>query len=402
MIPDDVLLPAGARLIHVGAHKTGTTAVQGAFHQVRERLPEHGVSFYGPAPGSTYLEGALAVTGRKAQLGKPVPGMEHWTALTAAVAAEGDRRVLVSSAFFGDGDEAATARVVEGLGGPRLRVIVTLRPLARILPSQWQQYVQNGLRLRYPEWLDSMLNKPREEVPMPSFWQRHRHDELIGRWAAAAGPGNVTAVVIDESDRLMLPRLFEKMLDLPDGLLELVNSAANRSLMLGEAELLRLLNEEASQRDWPEQVYARLLRAGAIRYLKNDYQPAPGEQRIITPPWALKRAAEIGAEMAAGISALGVRVIGDPGTLGTTPAGADMGPDSAEPEPVVASAAAAQAVLGAIIASKLPEQQAGKAGKPRPAPVEDRQVREVDAKTLARVLASRGRRRVSRALRRPA
>ena len=268
MVPDDLMLTAGTRLIHVGAHKTGTTAVQGAFHLVRERLPEHGVSYFGPAPGATYLEGALAVTGSKARRGKPVPDMRHWTALTTDVAAQSDRRVLVSSAFFGDGNEEATGRVVQGLGGSRVHVLVTLRPLAKILPSQWQQYVQNGLSMRYPDWLDSMLNRPRAEVRRPPlFWQRHRQDDLVSRWAAAAGPGNVTVIIVDESDRLRLLRMFEKMLDLPDGLLELVRTTANRSLTLGEAELIRLLNEQAKRREWPELVYSRLLRGGAVRYM---------------------------------------------------------------------------------------------------------------------------------------
>jgi hypothetical protein len=38
-------------------------------------------------------------------------------------------------------------------------VVVTLRPLARILPSQWQQYLQNGYCMPYLEWLDGILSK---------------------------------------------------------------------------------------------------------------------------------------------------------------------------------------------------------------------------------------------------
>jgi hypothetical protein len=290
--------------------------------------------------------------------------------------------------------------VVEGLGGPRVHVLVTLRPLAKILPSQWQQFVQNGLSLRYPDWLDGMLNRPRAEVRKPVFWQRHRHDELVGRWAAAAGPGNVTVIIVDESDRLRLLRIFEKMLDLPDGLLELVSTAANRSLTPGEVELIRLLNEEAKRRDWPDRAYSRLVRGGAVRYLMAGYQPAPGEQRIATPPWALKRAAEIGAEMAASISALGVRIVGDISELGRAPTEpAEMGVDVPQAAPMIPAEAASAAVLGVIVASGVPDQLAA-ASKPRP--VADRPVREVDAKGLVGVLVKRGRRRARRTLRRQA
>src|SRR5256885_691903 len=43
MAPDDLTLAAGARLLHIGPHKTGTTAIQGAFYLARGRLAAHGV-----------------------------------------------------------------------------------------------------------------------------------------------------------------------------------------------------------------------------------------------------------------------------------------------------------------------------------------------------------------------
>jgi hypothetical protein len=53
----------------------------------------------------------------------------------------------MSIEFFVDAEDSALRRVVEDLGGRRVIVVATLRPLARVLPSQWQQYVQNGLRI---------------------------------------------------------------------------------------------------------------------------------------------------------------------------------------------------------------------------------------------------------------
>ena len=36
----------------------------------------------------------------------------------------------------------------------------TLRSLTRILPSQWQQYLQNGYHFQYLEWLEGILSEP--------------------------------------------------------------------------------------------------------------------------------------------------------------------------------------------------------------------------------------------------
>ena len=41
------------------------------------------------------------------------------------------------------------------------------------------------------------------------------------RWATAAGAQNLTVIVVDDSDRLMLPRTFESLLGLPNGFLVL-------------------------------------------------------------------------------------------------------------------------------------------------------------------------------------
>ena len=33
-------LPSGVRLLHIGPHKTGSSAIQGALHAARERLAD--------------------------------------------------------------------------------------------------------------------------------------------------------------------------------------------------------------------------------------------------------------------------------------------------------------------------------------------------------------------------
>jgi len=392
MAPDDLTLEAGARLLHIGPHKTGTSAIQGAFHLARGRLAEHGVAYAGP--GRQPMRPALAVVGRPAMLGESRPEMAHWDQLVQDVRAAGDQRVLISSEFFADGDDEAARRVVAELGGPRVHVAVTLRPLASVMPSQWQQFLQNGLCTPYLEYLGKVLKRPDQT---PRFWQRHRHDRLVARWVAAAGAPNVTVIVVDGADRLALLRTFESLLGLPAGFLVPEDDVVNRSLTLAEAEVVRRLNEEFRRREWPGTSYARFLRYGAVREMKSR-QPLPGEPGIATPAWALERMAEISAEMTRNIAALGVRVIGDISALSAPRAAAP----SPEPGTGAGSAilpipveAAVQAVLGAILAGGMADQ----AAEADRWPVADRLVREVDARRLAGVLVRRGRQRMRRALR---
>jgi hypothetical protein len=384
MVADQqVRMRAGARLLHIGPHKTGSTAVQGAFHLARERLAGQGVIY--PGRGRQPLWPILAVTGQPALRGEPSPEMGYWDRLVSDIRAAGEQRVVLSSEFFAEADDETVRRVIKDLGGPDVHVVVTLRSLIRILPSQWQQYLQNGYQFSYLEWLDGILSEP-PQTPTPGFWRRHRHDALVTRWVNVVGAQNLTAVVVDESDHLMLLRTFESMLGLPDGFLVPEEGTANRSLTVAEAELVRRLNAEFSRRKWPDRNYARFMRYGAVEQMKIARHPASDEPRIATPSWALARATEISAEMAGNISALGVNIIGDISALGRFPADP---PVTADPPPgglVVPLEAAALGILGALIA--------GGAGGQSP----EETVRDVDTRSLARVLVKRSRRRVIMAL----
>jgi hypothetical protein len=339
---DDLALASGTRLLHIGPHKTGSSALQSALHLARENLATRGVIY--PGRGRQTLFPILAVTGQPGLLGEPSPKIGHWDGLVKIVQDAGDQTVIVSSEFFSQATDAVVKRVVTDMGGPRVHVVATLRPLVRILPSQWQQYVQNGFRLSYAEWLTGILSQP-PSTPTPGFWLRHRHDELIARWADEAGPENVTVVVVDESDRRMLLRTFEELLGLPDGILVPEDEAENRSLTAAEVEIVRLLNHEFKRRGWPDANYAKYMRYGAVRQMKAAHQPGPGEPRITTPDWARERAAEIGAEMAKNIAGLGVRVVGDLSTLGAVQADPPKGRAAAGlVVPAQAGSAAAETV----------------------------------------------------------
>ena len=349
-------LPAGTRLLHIGPHKTGTTSIQGALFAAKDQLPAHGVEF--PAHTRHPMEAALAACARPAMMGDPMPTDRHWTKLLEQVKATGRRTCVISSEFFADAeDDDTVGRIVEQLGGDRVHILVTLRPLARIMPSQWQQYVQNGLRMGYENWLRHMLEKAPYEQPNPSFWRRHRHDRLVERWARAVGPERVTVVVVDDRDRDGLMRTFEALLGLPDNLLQPVPDTGNRSLTLAETEMLRNLNKEFRGNGLPDELYSQLVRNGAVMHMKNACSPTPRDVKISTPQWAVEAAAGIAAEMIDRIAHMGVRVIGNPALLSAVPkpgAAKPAGQESAgqeSGEPRIAPEVAAQALYGVLAAA---------------------------------------------------
>lgn len=374
--------------MHIGPPKTGTTAIQGALHQARPQLAEYGVVYAG-AERHPY-RAALAVAGKRDRHGNPRAVIEHWHQLVADVRAGGDHRVVISSEFFSEADDAAARRVVDELGGPRVHVVVTLRPLAKILPSAWQQYVRNRLRTPYSRWLNGVFNSAPEVASKSSFWMRHSHDVLVARWAGIVGPEHVTVVMADDSDRLHLTRTFEQLTGLPEGLLVPDSGSENRSLTHGETELIRRLNAEFYRRRWSDAAYRDIVRHGLVPALQAR-KPGRAEPRTVTPAWALERAAERGAAAARNIAALGVRVVGDIDGLGA--ARAPAGTKNAAG--VIPSAAGADGLVGAIVAAAqgVPELIGDDADG-----VDRRSVGTIRAGELIRIIGGRARERVGRGI----
>jgi len=341
-------LPAGDLLLHIGPFKTGTTTVQAAFHQNREVLARQRIHYAGR--GSQPMAAAMEAAGRETlpTLGQ---GPDRWSRLLEEIRGADARHVVVSSEFFSGADDERARAIVEDLGPERTHVVVTLRPLVRILASQWQQYIQNRIVVGYDEWLHAVLDDP--DAPLrvtPSFWLRHRHDRLIRRWAAAVGTDRLTVVVVDESDQRMLPRTFEQLLELEPETLVAHDLGSNRSLSWPEVELVRAFNRGWIDADWSMADYTRLVRFGAIRHLQTR-RPAEDETRVPIPAWAVERASAIGADMVADIRTIGVRVIGDLDTLADPALATNVGDVPDRPAvPVGVAAGLLAGVVGELAA----------------------------------------------------
>ncbi len=342
-------VPAGGRLVHIGFDKTGTTSLQGAFHRDRDRLRSLGVIY--PGAERYHKSAGVAVTEARGNTGDRPVTMADWEELVGEVAAAPPvPRVFISSEWLCRADDKQAQRVVGELGGQAVRIVATLRPLAKILPSAWQQYVKDGFTGDYEPWLRGMLLEAPYQQPTPWFWIRHSHDRVLGRWAKLVGAENVTAIVVSESDRELMFRQFEQLLGLaPRTLLPEPESKQNSSLTWPEAQMLRRVNQAFRDNGWSDASYGLVIRSGLTPRLAAARAAAADESAAIpTPPWALERAAEIGAAAAAAIRALGVCVVGDLDSLGR-PAADEPG---GTPPALVPARSVAQAIAGVLIAAQ--------------------------------------------------
>jgi hypothetical protein len=336
-------LPAGAVLVHIGPPKTASTSLQGALYAARPVLAEQGVRHAGR---SRHPAAAIqAVVGRRSQFaGGVVPPNRRWQELVREVRRATDPRVVISSELLADAEPDQVRRIVGDLGGSRVHVAVTLRPLASVLPSQWQQLVQDGLETSFDDWLRVVLDRPRSR-PALRFWHRHRTDALIARWAEVVGPSRVTAIVLDATDRGRVLRTFEQLLGLHAGSLHAGPDLANRSMTLPEVEAIRAFNQAFRESGLPGPLLARVMHFGAAREMKRR-PPPPGARRLALPAWSVARVAELGGRIASGVARSGAQLVGDPRTLAAVPA--PRAPQRDEPDH--SAGAAAALAMGVLVA----------------------------------------------------
>ena len=345
--PADLLLPEGTRLIHIGPPKTGTTYIQGAFRASREFASAQGVHYAGP--NCRRVTAVHAIMGIRNPKTGEIPSPSTWRALVDEINGAGDQRVLLSNERFSLAKSNMIRSIVEDVGPDRAHVVVSLRPLSRMLSSQWQQHIQSGTEISYEDFLEQIFSDPDSDRAKSLFWHAQRHDQLIARWAEIVGLQNMTVIALDERDHDFVLRAFEQLLGLRDGTL-VAGDRTNRSMTMAEIEIVRSFNEQFFAEGLSRQLHVMVMHRGMTNYIKAR-EPGPDEPRIETPQWALDRAGEIADEMVDAIVASGVRIVGDPEHL--RPVMTSRLVDGRQPDPGITPEIAATVAMSVLRASGL-------------------------------------------------
>lgn len=362
---DESWLQPGGVLLHIGPPKTGTTALQTAQFAARRELAEQGFRYpvrkdRGRLANQHGYAGA-ALMGWKRQGADSVESIEVWNNLVRKVHRRDDR-ALLSSELFAQFQAEHIARAVADFGREDLQVLITLRPLASLLASTWQQDLKGGRPQDFDEWLAERLEGSRDQV----FWDRHAHDELVQRWVSQLGAEKVAVLAVDPTQPDELLRDFEQLTGIRSGTLQ--SKRGNRSLTRPEAELIRqifLLIDD----DIDEQQFHQLVRTGGFKGLVERREVPVDEERIVAPDWAMRRASEIHGPMLDRIVDLDVARFGDFDSLRLTPppATTETVVDLRENDAAQVSVdAAAQLALG-IYRAAVRQQEAEQRVEPKPA-----------------------------------
>lgn len=324
-------------VLHVGLYKTGTTTIQGALTATADRLATEGVLF----PGGSRAQRLAAYD----LLGQRVQGEDRTEAVGALgrlldlVTVHEGPTVVISEEELSLARPRHARRLVRGLEGHRVHVVVGARDMGRTLVSAWQQTVVNGGSTTWQEFVASVRGAdgalPSEGV---SFHWRHDLLRVLDTWASVVPADRVRLVTVPpsgSSGATLLAR-FAEAAGLPDTWPGTQQVTRNVSLGSAELEAVRRLNAAVAGRLTTAQ-HRFVIEAG-IRARLAGTTARPLE----LPAQHLGWATSYGEQLVAELRRRGVRVHGDLSDLvpsRTRPTGPDLD-DVGEGELLAATQAA--------------------------------------------------------------
>lgn len=337
--------PADALILHIGLFKTGTTAVQSALNASRKSLRSHGIEFRGPV--SWKYQPLRAVMAEKGP---------RWQGLHRAIATPTGRSMVSGENMCTFDDDQASEIISELAVGRPVRVLMTARPIADLVPSTWQQDLRqrSSTTGSYESWLTEVTQN--NGAAGERFWARNDLVKLLERWGGLVGEENVIVVMTDKNDPERTLRVVERLTDLPLQTLALSQDGrSNPSRTFEEAEFLHTVYQKAAA-TLDQQQFRSLIRFGLTPAVVRS-PVSPGSKIPL-----LRSAAEIfaaaGQQQATELAASGAVAIGDLQRLSDVSVPVV---DSLTPPTEVPIDVAVAAVMGAI--SAMPATQSPATGR---------------------------------------
>ncbi|MEO8105811.1 MAG: hypothetical protein ABI720_00700 [Actinomycetes bacterium] len=295
--------------VHIGSSKTGTTFVQQILWSNKAKLAANGVLL----PGKNRRQVGDAARALNKSSSTSVASLpDAWHALASEVLSTEHRSAVVSQEFLCWLTPSLIQQVLSSLAGVQVKVVLTTRDLARLIPAQWQTAMRQGNTWTLTEYSHAVAGLSKRQTEHPAFkhfWVRQDYGEILTKWVDAVGADNVTVVTLPASsaDPDELWRRFCSATDLdPDA----YATAGVRNTSLGaiSAEVLRRVNDTDVVRQMPHRDYAKEINGRLTRHVLDPLRKGepgltlPDEQRA----WVASRAEQV----IAAIQATGVQIEG--------------------------------------------------------------------------------------------
>ena len=244
--PPPTIARPPAVFLHIGLPKTGTSYLQSALSNSRERLAAEGVLVPGDRRNAHTLE-VWDLLGRRPRGADQSNVSGSWDAMVAAVSAWTGSHAVVSSELLSSANDRQVRRAVRSFGSAQVHVVVTVRDLARVIPATWQQELTKGRLWSWEEYVAAVRDP--ESGPATAgvaFWLRQDLVRVLDVWEAVVPRDRIHLVTVPPPGSppdLLLARFTEAVRIDPDWLdVDVTPTTGNTSVGMVEAEVLRQLN----------------------------------------------------------------------------------------------------------------------------------------------------------------
>jgi hypothetical protein len=301
--------------IHVGAPKTGTTFIQGVLWRNRTALRDAGLHIVGQGRDEHYRAGR-DIRGVTYDTNDPRPDWAgSWNTLTGMALASESPSVVISDEHLASLTPEQVRRAVDSLAPREVHVIYATRDLARLLASEYQEYVKHRSTLLFPEWSRRVF-ATRERGPGRWFWKVHDPLEVVQRWSTAIPHDRIHVVTLPPpgSDRNELWSRFAGIVGVDPAAATDFDVATNDSLGIAESEVLRRVNEVLPE-DFPRWHHTGIARDVLATKILS---PRSRAGRPPIPPKVQEKVLEQTQANVLGIAASGCDVVGDLSELEVT------------------------------------------------------------------------------------
>jgi hypothetical protein len=150
-------------------------------------------------------------------------------------------------------EDEGIQRAMESLTARRVRIILTLRDLGRVIPSQWQELAKSKPVSGYREYLADLVGPDGEESQLfRSFWARQDAPVILSRWLRHLPVEDVIVVAVPPSGapRGLLWERFCEATGLTAGRFD-SSVRINESLGAAAAEVMRYVSMNVPDRKDP-------------------------------------------------------------------------------------------------------------------------------------------------------
>jgi hypothetical protein len=320
-------------LLHIGAMKTGTSYLQRMMHANRAVLAGAGYLVPG-ASGRARGRATRDVMAPTSDELSPGPAAA-WLRLAGEMLAHEGAGSVLSHEFLSFATPVQARRIVESFPGRKVRVILTVRDAAGLIPAQWQTNCRNRGKLSFAAFvrgIDRALDgSPDPGKPARLFERTQGVPRMLDAWVPQVGADRVHVVTVPPRGAPpdLLWRRFASVLGVDPEVCATEFDYVNTSLGFASSELLRRVNRELGRVDKP--AYDRVVKGPLARRILGARSRLERPIRLHRSGFAT--AARWNRCVRSAIEAAGVEVVGD---LEELPTGgpSDAAPDTlARPRP---------------------------------------------------------------------